>query len=197
MFDRWRQIQQKELEDGRKKYDQTGSYFGFFSVSEFYITDHIAEIVGKIDGPILDIGCGILPLPNYLKHCRRPYGIDPYIGQIRAFPFCQAIGEQIPFKDRSFAAVLLMSSLDHVINSRQVINEAHRLLIDGGQLFVWYINRSRLDSHHLQVINRQELSILTAGKFSKGNLYLYQADRKIGFPKTEMLVMKKIDGTYQ
>lgn len=191
MLDKWHQIQQRELKVGREKYDNTGSYFGFFSVSEFYITDQIAEIIGQIDGPVLDIGCGILPLPNYLKRCRRPYGVDPYIGQSRGFPFCQAIGERIPFKDKTFAAALLMSSLDHVIDSQQVIDESYRLLIDDGQLFIWYINRNRLDGHHLQMINRQEIKRLTAGKFSECNFYLYRADKNVGFPKTEMVVMKK------
>lgn len=190
-FDKWQRIQAQEYEAGQKKHKATGSYFGFFSVSEFHVTNKIADIIGQVNGPVLDIGCGLLPLPNYLKCCKRPYGIDPYLGSVRAFPFCQALGEYIPFRDKSFSAVLLMSSLDHVIDAQIVINESYRVLTDDGQLFIWYINRDKLDSHHLQMINRDRIDRLTIGKFIKTGFYYFQADKAVGFPKTEMVSMVK------
>lgn len=192
MFDKWAHIQNQEYQAGQEKHKASGSYFGYFSVPEFYITDEIANRLGEINGPVLDIGCGILPMPNYLKECKRPYGIDPYLGSHRRFPFCQALGENIPFRNNSFVAVLFMSSLDHVINPQIVVDESYRVLLDGGELFIWYINRDKLDSHHSQIINRQMIADLTAGKFIQSELHSYKADRRVGFPRTEMVGMRKI-----
>lgn len=186
---RWQQIQQQEYEYSQQKYRQTGSYFGYFSVPEFYVTSQIAEIIEQVDGPILDIGCGLLPMPNYLKDCQQPFGVDPYFGSARQFPTAQAIGEQLPFKSNHFAAVLLMSVIDHLIDPARVAKEITRILKDNGLLFIWYISRSKTDKHHLWAFDRARLLGLF-NDFFEIEFYTFPGDKKVGFPKTEMMVMK-------
>lgn len=190
MLNRWRQIQAQEYDHGQAQYQQTGSYFGFFSVPEFHVTNQIADRLAHIAGPVLDVGCGLLPMPNYLKQCRHPFGLDPYLGQPRQFPFCQATAEAIPFKAGYFAAALLMSAVDHLIDPTQTANEISRVLGSGGLLFIWYISRAKVDGHHLWAFDRARLLQLF-DNFAEIDFVAFGGDKKVGFPKTEMVVLKK------
>lgn len=189
--ERWQTIQENEYVKGQARFQETGSYFGFFSVPEFEPTSEIARRLLWIDGPILDIGCGLLPMPNYLKCCyKSSYGIDPYLGQPREFPFAQSIGEALPFRSGFFGGCLLMSSLDHAIDPQVVINEAWRVLRATGLLFVWYTPRARPDKSHEWAFNHQDIVRLASG-FLELNFIVYSGNRSIGYPKTEMVVLKK------
>lgn len=88
----------------------------------------------------LDIGCGALPLPSYIKVAPDVTftGIDPYKGDcMRSFEFINGIAEDLPIKDRYFDAVLFASSLNHLINPVLAVKEAERVLKKGGYIFVW------------------------------------------------------------
>lgn len=189
--ERWQVIQNSECIRAQKRFEETGSYFGFFSVFEFEITSLIAERLSKIDGSILDIGCGLLSVPNYLKYCYEvSYGIDPYLGQSREFPFAQAIGEMLPFKSGFFTACLLMSSLDHAIDPQAIINEAWRVLRPNGLLFVWYTPRATPDKSHEWAFGHRDIVGLASG-FCEIDFIVYSGNRSIGYPRTEMVILEK------
>lgn len=189
----WRGFQDYEQKEYQSDYSKTSSYFGHFSVPEFHVTNQIAMMLEKVEGPVLDIGCGILPMPNYLRLCKQPIGIDPYLGHRRKFPFCQAMGEWLPFSSGYFSGVLLMSSLDHTYRPEQVIKEAYRVLLENGLLFVWYINRHRPDVHHLWPFDSYWLHRqLVLAQFKIHETHTFTGDRQVGFPKTEMVVGRKI-----
>lgn len=44
--------------------------------------------------------------------------------------------EKLPFKDNTFDAVIFQAVLEHIKNYREAIKEAHRILRDGGYIYV-------------------------------------------------------------
>lgn len=100
----------------------------------------------NVKGECLDVGCGLLPEPSYMKD--QPditfTGIDPFGDEvIRKFHFVQGVGECIPFKNEHYDCVLFASTIDHMIDPQLAIKEAYRVLKTGGSLVIWYTERSK------------------------------------------------------
>ena len=186
----WADFQLDEWQKYQLDYKRTDSAFGHFSVPEFHVTESIALELEKVKGPVLDIGCGVLAMPNYLRLTKQPFGIDPYLGHRRQFPFAQAMGEWLPFCDRSFSACLLMSSLDHACNPELVVKEAWRILRDKGLLFIWIVSRE-IDKYHPWCFTSSKLEKMLEFGFYVTGHRAYSGDRQVGFPRTEMMVMRK------
>lgn len=113
-----------------------------------YDTEHrLAAAIGAClpPGPrrILEIGCGDGDLSAQLaKHAERYVAIDPDAEAIRAArsrdsraDFRVGTGEALTFGDVSFDVVLFILSLHHQ-DSRIALQEAHRVLAEGGRLIV-------------------------------------------------------------
>lgn len=84
----------------------------------------------------LDVGCGILPRPAYMIEGIEWTGIDPQGGK-REFEFIQADGENIPFNDDTFDAILFATSIDHLKDPAQTITEVRGVLKPGGYVIIW------------------------------------------------------------
>ncbi|MEE3328881.1 MAG: class I SAM-dependent methyltransferase [Myxococcota bacterium] len=90
---------------------------------------------------VLDIGCGqgdnLTRLVRYGGHVT---GIEPSIERAhrasRIAPTAAAVGEYLPFKDASFEMIYISHVLHHAHDLDAVLDEAHRLLVPGGLLFV-------------------------------------------------------------
>ncbi len=96
---------------------------------------------------ILDIGCGVGAFARRLREFSpHLYGIDvdeervveagaqvPNLGL--------ALGEYLPFKDKTFDVVLLHEVLEHVTDDRQTLREARRVLAPGGRVVIFCPNR--------------------------------------------------------
>lgn len=144
----WRNLQAFEQHEYRADYERRGDYLGHFSVPEYEATTALGmTIAARCRGlRCLDIGCGIVPTPNYMQPGPSFYGIDPFYGEHqRDFPFAQAIGEGLPFVSQSFGAALMMSSLDHAISPLEMLKEARRVLRVPGLLFLWIELRDSRD----------------------------------------------------
>lgn len=136
----WQMLQKRELD----QYIKTS--VGTFSVDGNPVPVHVGKSIcnSGLKGRCLDIGCGVLPLPAYM--CSngniRFFGIDPLIGkEDRDFPFVQALGEHIPFKDRTFEGALFASTIDHQLSPMAALLEARRVLRHHGRLFIWYADK--------------------------------------------------------
>jgi len=114
---------------------------GVFSHGDHESAKMVGELVGlSAKGTCLDVGCGAVSLPSYIKHCPNVefFGVDPYFGNSdREFPFVQALGEFLPFKEESFDNALIATSLDHVYFPEIVLKNIHRILKEKGKLFIW------------------------------------------------------------
>jgi SAM-dependent methyltransferase len=93
----------------------------------------------RLQGLILDIGCGPQALPSYAEGAEdRFVGIDPLPStQPRAFPFARAIAEYLPFRDSVFDRVLFATSIDHVLSPELALAETRRVVKSGGMVCVW------------------------------------------------------------
>lgn len=139
-MDNWKRLQDFEDAVYHRDFITRGSHFGHFSVPEFASTGMLGDIIaGRCVGlRCLDIGCGILPRPNYMKDGPAFFGIDPFYGEYkRQFPFAQAVGEHLPFLSQSFPSAIVMSALDHAVDPLTMLREVHRVLIPRGILFAW------------------------------------------------------------
>lgn len=94
-------------------------------------------------GNLLDVGCGTMAEPGYLKDVSRIdscrlYGLDP-IEDI-SFKGMKITGcaEYIPFQDHFFQTVVFATSIDHVCDLQQSLDESFRLLEHRGSLVLWH-----------------------------------------------------------
>jgi SAM-dependent methyltransferase len=94
------------------------------------------QFLATAQGLVLDVGCddpdigrGLLPVGG------KYVGLDPFC--TRASPFrIIGFGENLPFCDASFNAVVFNTSLDHILDWRRALKEACRVLIPGGELYL-------------------------------------------------------------
>ncbi len=114
------------------------------------------------DGLLLDIGCDT-PSININLHSKdiSYVGLDPSFTITDEFRVI-GIAELLPFKDSTFDNVLMMSSLDHVLDYHKAIDEAYRVLKPGGKLLfsslIW-TKRAELfnDTNHFHHFRENQL----------------------------------------
>ena len=94
---------------------------------------------------ILDVGCGI---GTYVRRFRdlspHTFGIDVSIDRLResGLPgMVVAKGERLPFADASFDVLVFNEVIEHVEDDRRTIEDALRVLRDGGSIVIYAPNR--------------------------------------------------------
>lgn len=135
LSDRWAQMQEGSIErykDEHYEEDETiAKIFGGF-----------VSVTLKPDDWILDVGCGLFEaMPAYARdlQCAGYVGLEPLTTPVeRDYPCIMgAVAEHLPFKDRSFNAILLATSLDHIEQPARALGELKRVLAIGGRLYFW------------------------------------------------------------
>ena len=150
----WQEHQQQRWQDY-----QEGKR-SFFSEGDEK-TQYIGEIIAHSGGGLfLDVGCGVLPSPGYMAASGGDatwIGIDPLLGDAtRRFPFAQAVGEYLPFRDHTFDGVLYASTIYHQTDPRRSLERAHRVISPRGKLYVW-CDSDRIDRRYIVWRIRQML----------------------------------------
>lgn len=91
---------------------------------------------------ILEVGCGVSGLINYLPRGDK-FALDPLVkgyiedgGDKDNVKLIRAVGEEIPFPDNYFDLVICLNALDHTINPQKVIEESFRVVKNGGTFFL-------------------------------------------------------------
>jgi SAM-dependent methyltransferase len=110
-----------------------------------------ARLLGDLTGCVLDLGGGIGVTRHFLSAARHYAVLDPSLDWLSAdwtllgenFPcvlslpcFVHGLGEQLPFRNCSFDAVVALWSLNHVRDPGAVILEVHRVLAPGGRFII-------------------------------------------------------------
>jgi ubiquinone/menaquinone biosynthesis C-methylase UbiE len=116
---------------------------------------------------ILDLGSGV---GSFVVACRRrglqAFGIEPdRIGQgakvtsieiarrrLIASVFVSGVGEQLPFPDECFDAVIMNQVIEHVTDQRKVMGEAARVVRRGGVIYVACPNYLRFYEPHYKIL---------------------------------------------
>jgi ubiquinone/menaquinone biosynthesis C-methylase UbiE len=103
---------------------------------------YLLEDLGKINGKVLDVGCGSGAFTEAVERHRpdlEVYGCDVSRKAIVTakkesgnilFSVCDA--ENLPFPDSSFDVVILKFVLEHVSEPKKVLQESYRVLKKGG-----------------------------------------------------------------
>lgn len=116
---------------------------GVFTTEEDDIAGFIGEILRETGaGLFLDIGCGALAQPAYMLRTGDAIswiGVDPFLGQLpRHFPFAQAVGEYLPFRQQTFDGVLYAATFLHQIDPLRSLQRVRAVLRPGGSVYVWH-----------------------------------------------------------
>lgn len=97
----------------------------------------------RFERPVLDIGCGEGLFAHVVFEEPVDTGIDPDARELkRAAQFdayrelIQCWGDDIPKPDGSFRTIFSNSVLEHIPDLEPVLREAHRLLANGGRMYV-------------------------------------------------------------
>lgn len=100
---------------------------------------HVAAV--DLKRPVLDIGCGFGEFAGVFFESRVEMGIDiDYNELVKAMKgkkyksLALADARKLPFKGNSFATIISISTLEHIVHSEKVIQEAYRVLKPGGTL---------------------------------------------------------------
>ena len=120
------------------------------------IDRYIAEFVGNGDGQaILDLCCGPGRLSGIMSHQSRVTGVDISGVAIRMaeerhrgksnFQFRQMDAQTLSMPEESFDVVLLIDSIEHVMDADAVFAEIRRVLKRGGRLMATVANRDSVN----------------------------------------------------
>ena len=97
-------------------------------------------IAPYLHGRVLDIGCGPLKIPIYLRNYPVEYlsGLDPLEPfQPHPFEFVQGFAEFLPWENTTFDVAIAATSLDHTLDLNLALSEIKRVLKPGGLFLVW------------------------------------------------------------
>jgi len=188
----WDTIQQRQL-TAHKRGDKV------FSQGRYEDERILGKLINDLlaGGHCLDVGCGILPMPSYMKAAPDVTftGIDPFDNLTPGFRYVRGKAESLPFK-QEFDGVLFASTMDHIEDPRKAISEARRVLKPGGYVIIWGTFREDTDKvfrkwlktggivyQHMQAYSVSTLHTLMAGfelvrvvqlKIKKHKIFIYR-----------------------
>lgn len=111
---------------------QDASDHGFIATS--LIERSVARLAPRLEGDLIDVGCGLQPYCTFFAHVARTVACD-FDASRGAVDFaCPA--HNIPVEAESFDAVLCTEVLEHVPDPGAVWREFHRILRPGGRVLL-------------------------------------------------------------
>ena len=114
---------------------------------------NIRKFAHKLDGKLLDFGCGCKPYKNFFSECEEYIGLDiddrghkHQNEQIDVY----YDGKKIPFEDGYFDSLFTTEVYEHVPDLQEILPEINRVLKMGGYMivtvpFVWNEHESPYD----------------------------------------------------
>jgi len=130
---------------------------------------YIKEYALKIKkSKILDIGCGDGEYTSFFcSNDNEVFGLDiknRVRQEFRKFQFVKGNAESLPFPDESFDLIISFDVLEHIHDDLKAIKEMHRVLKEGGNLFLETPNRERLSYWLLLIIGKKRNYPLKLGE---------------------------------
>ncbi|MGE4290654.1 MAG: methyltransferase domain-containing protein [Desulfovibrio sp.] len=94
----------------------------------------LSEVLGSLNGKILDVGCGRQPYRSFLPATATYVGMD--IQSVEGVDHVYPVGGNFPFQNGVFDAVLCTQVLEHAEDGQLILDEIRRVLKPGGVLVV-------------------------------------------------------------
>jgi SAM-dependent methyltransferase len=114
----------------------SANFLHFQFLPSYYFRRDLRQDGGRLQGRLLDVGCGNQPYRALLTGVKSYIGLDyPVTQAIQDFqsrPEVYGDARRLPFADASFDAVLCAQVLEHVDRPQQVLREIGRVLKPGG-----------------------------------------------------------------
>ena len=126
--------------------EHTPEYDQWFDAHELVYQAELAALRKFVPatgmGIEVGVGTGRFAVPLGVE-----FGLDPsrtmlQVARRRGLRVCQAVGEQMPFHDRQFDLVLLVTVICFVDDVPTLFRELRRVLKRDGQLIIGFINRN-------------------------------------------------------
>ncbi|MER1967969.1 class I SAM-dependent methyltransferase [Castellaniella sp. GW247-6E4] len=119
---------------------QSGELAGINSATEnIHYQRHLyrmKDLLSSARGRVLDVGCDDPMIGAALLDDSASYvGLDPFCKRPSPFRLI-GFGENLPFRNATFDCVVFNTSLDHIFDWRKAIDEARRVLVPKGLLFI-------------------------------------------------------------
>jgi len=142
-----RRALERQLEYQRRKAEQVRGHEDEIILGMKDASRRVRELLETFqpipaDASIIEVGSGAHGLIFYFD-AKRGIGVDPLAGSyVNLFPHWQrcaqtiaAVGESLPFRDRSFDVVLCDNVVDHAESPSKIVRELARVLKAGGLLY--------------------------------------------------------------
>ena len=131
----------------------------------------LSKVIPSGKGIEIGVGSG-----RFASFFHIPFGVDPAFSALclsakRNISVAQGIGEELPFKDRSFHFALIVATLCFVKNPLFVLRETYRVLKYDGTLVLAIINRSSAWGRFLQQKISRSLFLKNARLFESEEIF--------------------------
>lgn len=159
-----------------KEYDQ------WFEDSLLFVVELscLRDLKTKIERPGLEIGVGP---GRFARELLIDYGLDPapaplVLARRRGIKVVQAVGESLPFRSGSLAAVYILFTFCFLSEPLKVLQESFRILKPSGQVIVGIISSSSAWGRSLMVKKENNHPFYRYARFYEGDylrdlLYLH------------------------
>lgn len=120
-------------------------FFNPMYISRKSLYNKILQLSNKLNGKLLDFGCGSKPYIDLFKNVKEYIGVDIEVSghdfhDKKADFFYD--GKKLPFNDEEFDSIFSSEVLEHVFNIDEILSELNRVLKKKGLMlitipFVW------------------------------------------------------------
>ena len=99
---------------------------------------NISELISKLNGKLLDIGCGIKPYEKLCLNVKNDIGLEIDDEGNRQHQYADIFydSKTIPCKDKEFKSILSNQVFEHVFNPNEFLKEVNRVTKMGGGYFL-------------------------------------------------------------
>jgi SAM-dependent methyltransferase len=164
----------------------------------------------KIEGPTLDVGCGV---GVFAAHAPGYVGLDYSLEAITSegtedFPFVCGTAESLPFRDQVFGCLISFNALEHVPRIDVAFAEIDRVLKPGGYVILkpaWHTTRYQTEllpvKHYHELTNSQKLTkallpVLTSRPYKMIKAVPWRIWRRLTAARPTRLAFKPLTPNY-
>jgi SAM-dependent methyltransferase len=145
----------------------------------------------------IGVGTGRFAEPLGIKNGVEPSARMGEIAQRRGVRVLHGVAEQLPFDDSQFDFVLMVTAVCFVDDIGKTLQEAHRVLLEGGSVIIGFVDRESRVGQSYAALRNENVFYRDARFFSVGELSEFMG--RAGFEDLtfNQTIFKTLSGTTQ